>query len=99
MKNRGVVRLDDRAMAFQSADEQAPVPVFGETRERVELLHAQAGDTEWIEQGVTQPLGELVKRHEPITGYCRMAAAITEGHAGEAHAPWPDRPEQLQQSA
>ena len=69
----GVARLDHAAI-----DEKAAITIFGETGEAVDLRDRQPRGLERLDERIGEPLAELVKRHEPVTGYCRMATAIAE---------------------
>ena len=79
--------------------EQAAVAILGEPGERVDAGDAETRGFERLDQGIGQPLRELVQRDIVAGGggtlEVRVGPAIAERHAGENHPVGPDGPEPL----
>src|SRR5438270_6503519 len=82
-------------------DEQAAVAIFGQSAERVDIGDLNAGRLQRLDQRISQPLRELVERHEAVCCVvalqCRMPPSIAKRNAAEQQAQRPNGAEMAQQ--
>src|SRR5205809_853558 len=83
---RALPMHEDRVASFDDAglDRQSAIAVFGEPCQPVEPNHSQSSFLKRLDQRISKPLAELMKRDEPIAGDRGVMAAIAEGDAREA---------------
>ena len=83
-------------------EEKPAVAVFGQAGEPVDLDHGEACPFERLDQGIGEPLRQLVEGNEPLRGIRRLdervAPGIAEIDAAEGDAARPDRAEMGEQS-
>jgi hypothetical protein len=68
-------------------DEQAAIAIFGKAREAIDIVYANASRLQRLDQGLGQPLRQLVQRHQTAgrirRRQRRMFPAIAERDAAQ----------------
>ena len=84
-------------------DEQPAIAILRKSGQAIDGGHGNPGAFHRLDQGIGEPLRQLVERHEPVGGIVRaqrrMLPAIAQGNAPQRDPRRPDRPEMDEQFA